>query len=397
MTEPSAQTRQGAGSVSETYRGNNGDLDPQSGLATVNDQPPAMNKATVNVLLAQMVKLSASDLHLSSSIPPSVRLSGELVRLDEFAAFEARELREMIYAMLTQRQRERFEEDLELDGSYSVPGIGRFRYNIMQQRGSVGAVFRYIPFQVPPLESLGLPPVVEKLASIPRGLVLVTGPTGSGKSTTLASILDRINSTRKAHIVTIEDPIEFLHSHKMSLVNQREVGADTKGFSNALRHVLRQDPDIILVGEMRDLETISSAITAAETGHYVLASLHTQDAPQAIDRMVDVFPSYQQQQIRVQLASTIQAIVTQQLLPVAVGSGRKVATEILVATPAVRNLIREAKTHQIYSSMQSGAQYGMCTMDNSLAQLVKSGEISLKTALTASSNPEELRRLIGGK
>jgi twitching motility protein PilT len=298
--------------------------------------------------------------------------------------------------MLTQRQRERFEEDLELDGSYSVPEVGRFRFNIMQQRGSVGAVFRYIPFEIPGLDTLGLPPIVEKLTKIPRGLVLATGPTGSGKSTTLAAILDRVNSTRKCHIVTIEDPIEYLYRHKLAVVNQREVGADTKGFGNALRHVLRQDPDVILVGEMRDLETISSAITAAETGHFVLASLHTQDAPQAIDRIVDVFPPYQQQQIRVQLASTVQAIVTQQLLPNAQGTGRVLACEVLVATPAVRNLIREAKVHQIYSSMQAGGQYGMMTMDSSLAALVKTGKITQATAFSASSNPEDLKRLLAG-
>ncbi len=353
-------------------------------------------KVSISALLQILVEAGGSDLHLSAGLIPTVRVNGELLQIPNHERIDARRLRELIYTMLTQRQRERFEEDLELDGSYSVPEVGRFRFNIMQQRGSVGAVFRYIPFEIPGLETLGLPPIVEKLTTIPRGLVLATGPTGSGKSTTLAAILDRVNSTRKCHIVTIEDPIEYLYRHKLAVVNQREVGADTKGFGNALRHVLRQDPDVILVGEMRDLETISSAITAAETGHFVLASLHTQDAPQAIDRIVDVFPPYQQQQIRVQLASTVQAIVTQQLLPNAQGTGRVLACEVLVATPAVRNLIREAKVHQIYSSMQAGGQYGMMTMDSSLAALVKAGKITQATAFSASSNPEDLKRLLAG-
>ncbi len=353
-------------------------------------------KVSITALLQILVEAGGSDLHLSAGLIPTIRVNGELLQITNHERIDARRLRELIYTMLTQRQRERFEDDLELDGSYSVPDVGRFRFNIMQQRGSVGAVFRYIPFEIPGLETLGLPPIVEKLTTIPRGLVLATGPTGSGKSTTLAAILDRVNSTRKCHIVTIEDPIEYLYRHKLAVVNQREVGADTKGFGNALRHVLRQDPDVILVGEMRDLETISSAITAAETGHFVLASLHTQDAPQAIDRIVDVFPPYQQQQIRVQLASTVQAIVTQQLLPNAQGTGRVLACEVLVATPAVRNLIREAKVHQIYSSMQAGGQYGMMTMDSSLAALVKAGKITQATAFSASSNPEDLKRLLAG-
>ncbi len=353
-------------------------------------------KVSISALLQIVVEAGGSDLHLSAGLIPTIRVNGELLQIPNHDPIDSRRLRELIYTMLTQRQRERFEEDLELDGSYSVPNVGRFRFNIMQQRGSVGAVFRYIPFEIPGLDTLGLPPIVEKLTTIPRGLVLATGPTGSGKSTTLAAILDRVNSTRKCHIVTIEDPIEYLYKHKLAVVNQREVGSDTKGFGNALRHVLRQDPDVILVGEMRDLETISSAITAAETGHFVLASLHTQDAPQAIDRIVDVFPPYQQQQIRVQLASTVQAILTQQLLPNAQGTGRVLACEVLVATPAVRNLIREAKVHQIYSSMQAGGQYGMMTMDSSLAALVKTGKITQATAFTASSNPEDLKRLLAG-
>ncbi len=377
--------------------------DPQIASNTVPSQssssdvsPAIQGRVSISALLQILVEAGGSDLHLSAGLIPTVRVNGELLQIPHHDRIDARRLRELIYTMLTQRQRERFEEDLELDGSYSVPDVGRFRFNVMQQRGSVGAVFRYIPFEIPGLETLGLPPIVEKLTTIPRGLVLATGPTGSGKSTTLAAILDRVNFTRKCHIVTIEDPIEYLYKHKLAVVNQREVGTDTKGFGNALRHVLRQDPDVILVGEMRDLETISSAITAAETGHFVLASLHTQDAPQAIDRIVDVFPPYQQQQIRVQLASTVQAIVTQQLLPNAQGTGRVLACEVLIATPAVRNLIREAKVHQIYSSMQAGGQYGMMTMDSSLAALVKTGKITQATAFSASSNPEDLKRLLTG-
>jgi twitching motility protein PilT len=282
---------------------------------------------------------------------------------------------------------------LELDTSHTVPGAGRFRVNVLKQRGSLGAVFRHIPFEILSAEQLGIPPVVAGFADLPRGLVLVTGPTGSGKSTTLAAVLDLVNQRRASHIVTVEDPIEFLHPHKRSLVDQREVGADTKSFADALKHVLRQDPDVILVGELRDLETISSAITAAETGHLVLGTLHTQDAPQAIDRMIDVFPTNQQQQVRMQLAASIQGIVTQQLLKRSDGRGRVAAVEVLVGTPAVRNLIREGKTHQIYSAMQAGANFGMQTMDAALVALVGKRAITMAEALSASSNPDEIRRL----
>jgi twitching motility protein PilT len=301
----------------------------------------------------------------------------------------------MIYAILTQKQRERFENDLELDTSHSIPGIGRFRVNVFQQRDSVGAVMRIIPFEIVPLEQLGLPASVNQFAALPRGLVLVTGPTGSGKSTTLASLVDIINTTKHCHIMTVEDPIEFLHRHKAAIVNQREVGEDTHSFADALKHVLRQDPDVILVGEMRDLETISTALTAAETGHLVFATLHTQDAPQAVDRVIDVFPAHQQQQVRVQLAASLQGIVTQQLVPMGGGRGRRVAAEVLVATPAVRNLIREGKTHQIYSAMQAGGKYGMQTMDQSLAELVKRHNLPMEFALERCANSDDLRRLIG--
>ncbi len=349
---------------------------------------------TVAELLAVVNEKGASDLHLTAGSKPTIRIDGVLVKIEEAPVLDPVNIRELIYSILTDAQRDRFESARELDASYDIAGLGRFRVNVFRQRGSVGAVMRAIPARIQSLESLGLPKVVENFASIPRGLVLVTGPTGSGKSTTLASIIDVINSTRDCHIMTVEDPIEFLHGHKRALVNQREVGEDTLGFNDALRHVLRQDPDVILVGELRDMETISMALTAAETGHAVFASLHTQDAPQSIDRMIDVFPAHQQSQIRVQLALTLQGVMTQQLLPKAGGKGRVVATEVLVATPAVRNLIREAKVHQIYSAMQAGGAFGMQTMEAALAALVRSRQITPDVASKASSNPEELRRLI---
>jgi twitching motility protein PilT len=300
-----------------------------------------------------------------------------------------------VYAILTSKQREKFEAELELDTSHAIPGAGRFRLNVFQQRDSVGAVMRAIPYEIVPLDQLGLPGSVAQFAELPRGLLLVTGPTGSGKSTTLASLVDIINRTKPVHIMTVEDPIEFLHKHKTAVVNQREVGEDTHSFAKALKHVLRQDPDVILVGEMRDLETIHTALTAAETGHLVFGTLHTQDAPQSIDRMIDVFPSHQQQQVRVQLASALQGVVTQQLVPKSGAKGRAVAAEVLVATPAVRNLIREGKTHQIYSAMQAGGKFGMQTMDQSLAMHVQSGQITFETAVERCANVEDLRRLSG--
>jgi twitching motility protein PilT len=347
-------------------------------------------------LLEIVLSRGASDLHLTAGSPPLIRLHGQLIRLEDYPKLEPQALRGMVYAILPQRQRERLEQELELDMSYSLPGAARFRVNVYFQRDSIGAAFRLIPFEIKPIADLGLPPQVAELARYPRGFVVVTGPTGSGKSTTLASMVDVVNTERACHIMTVEDPIEFLHKHKMAMVNQREVGSDTKGFAPALKHVLRQDPDVILVGEMRDLETIQTAITAAETGHLVFATLHTQDAPQTIDRIIDVFPPHQQQQVRVQLSTTLQGIVTQQLLPTVDGRGRVVATEILVATAAVRNLIREAKIHQVYSVMQAGARYGMQTMDMSLSNLTRQGKVSLQTALDAAHDPEELKRLAGG-
>ncbi|HYQ74916.1 MAG TPA: type IV pilus twitching motility protein PilT [Cellulomonas sp.] len=345
--------------------------------------------------LAAMVQVGASDLHLTIGAPPTVRVSGALRPLDGFPALEGEGLRRALYAVLTQKQREKFEANLELDLSYSVRGLARFRLNLYQQRESIGAAFRVIPYEIKPLEQLGVPPVVANFAGLPRGLVLVTGPTGSGKSTTLASIIDLANRTRPDHIMTVEDPIEFLHRHKKALINQREVGEDTHSFANALKHVLRQDPDIILVGEMRDLETISVALTAAETGHLVFATLHTQDAAQTIDRIIDVFPSHQQAQVRTQLAGAIQGVVCQSLCKRSDGTGRTVATEVLVATPAVRNLIREGKTHQIYSAMQAGSQQGMHTMDQHLADLVKAGRISYETGLEKCHHAEDFNRLTG--
>ena len=347
-------------------------------------------------LLGALLDHEGSDLHLTAGAPPVVRVHGELERLEGYPALSPRALQGMIYAILPQKLRERFEQELELDMSYSLPGRARFRVNVYMQRDAIGAAFRVIPFEIKAIDELGLPTVVADLARFQRGFVVVTGPTGSGKSTTLASMVDVVNTERRGHIMTVEDPIEFLHKHKTCIVNQREVGADTHGFGSALKHVLRQDPDVILVGEMRDLETISTAITAAETGHLVFATLHTQDAPQTIDRIIDVFPPHQQQQVRVQLSTTLQGVVTQQLIPTADGNGRAVACEVLVTTPAIRNLIREGKVHQIYSSMQAGGRYGMQTMDMSLAQHVKAGRVSQQIAFERCHDPEELQRLLGG-
>ena len=347
-------------------------------------------------LLGKVLDHEGSDLHLTAGAPPVVRVHGELERIEGYPAMSPRALQGMIYAILPQKLRERFEQELELDMSYSLPGRARFRVNVYMQRDAIGAAFRVIPFEIKAIDELGLPSVVADLARFQRGFVVVTGPTGSGKSTTLASMVDVVNTERKGHIMTVEDPIEFLHKHKSCIVNQREVGADTHGFSTALKHVLRQDPDVILVGEMRDLETISTAITAAETGHLVFATLHTQDAPQTIDRIIDVFPPHQQQQVRVQLATTLMGVVTQQLIPTSDGHGRVAAIEVLVTTPAVRNLIREGKVHQIYSSMQAGGRFGMQTMDMSLAQHVKAGHITQQLAFERCHDPEELTRLMGG-
>jgi twitching motility protein PilT len=347
-------------------------------------------------LLDVVLERGASDLHLTVGAPPTIRLHGDLERLSEYPMMTPRALQGMIYAILPQKMRERLEQELELDMSYALPGRARFRVNVYFQRDSLGAAFRLIPYEIKTLDDLQLPNVVGDLARFPRGFVVVTGPTGSGKSTTLAGMVDIVNKERAAHIMTVEDPIEFLHKHERCIVNQREVGADTHSFSQALKHVLRQDPDVVLVGEMRDLETIGTAITAAETGHLVFATLHTQDAPQTIDRIIDVFPPHQQQQVRVQLATTLQGVVTQQLLQTSDGHGRVVAVEVLICTPAVRNLIREGKVHQIYSIMQAGGRFGMQTMDQSLANLVKAGQITQQLAYERCHDVEELNRLVGG-
>jgi twitching motility protein PilT len=376
-----------------------GDVDAASAAVAAVDvlhEPGEKGQIELHTLLDRVLDLGGSDLHLTVGVEPSVRVHGELKRLTEFPVLNGSEIRRLVYSILSTKQREKFEAELELDTSHSIPSCGRFRVNVFLQRDSVGAVLRTIPYEIVPLDQLGLPPVVASFAELPRGLVLVTGPTGSGKSTTLASLVDVINRTKPVHIMTVEDPIEFLHGHKLATVNQREVGEDTHSFAAALKHVLRQDPDVILVGEMRDLETIQTAITAAETGHLVFGTLHTQDAPLSIDRIIDVFPSHQQQQVRVQLASALQGVVTQQLVATAAGGGRACAAEVLVATPAVRNLIREGKTHQIYSAMQAGGKLGMQTMDHALAALVKDGTITLKTALERGANPEDVKRMAGG-
>lgn len=347
-------------------------------------------------ILVEVLERKASDLHLTAGSPPVIRVSGKLIRLD-YPRLTNNDTRDLIYSILSQEQRQKIESEWEIDFSYSVPGRARFRVNAYFQRNSLGAAFRLIPAHIKNLDELMLPAAAHKMAAKPRGFVLVTGPTGCGKSTTLAAVIQEINQTREEHIITIEDPIEFLHRHMKCVVNQREVGTDTKSFNRALKSVLRQDPDVILIGEMRDTETMQTALTAAETGHLVFATLHTQDAPQTIDRIIDVFPPHQQGQIRVQLASTLMGIITQQLLPTVDGTGRVPACEVLIPTPAVRNLIREAKSHQIYSVIQTGARFGMQTMDASLAELVRRGKITKDLALRRSSNPEELERLILGK
>ena len=347
-------------------------------------------------VLLEVINRRASDLHLTAGAPPMVRVRGRLTPIDGYPVLTPTDTREIVYSILSNSQRQKLENNWQLDFAYQIPGTARFRVNAYFQRSAIGAAFRLIPFEVVPLESLGLPPVVTDFSKRPRGLVLVTGPTGSGKSTTLASLIDVINAEREEHIMTIEDPIEFLHQHKKCVVNQRELGSDATSFADALKAALRQDPDVILVGEMRDMETIGTAITAAETGHLVFATLHTQDTPQTIDRIIDVFPPSQQGQVRAQLSICLQGIMTQMLLPTADGAGRCVAAEVLVPTPAVRNLIREGKTHQIYSVLQTGGSHGMQTMDAALSQLLRAGKITRQLAETRAHSIEEFKRLAGG-
>lgn len=350
----------------------------------------------LDYLLTYATRAGASDLHLAVGAPPTMRIRGSMVPMPEQPPLEAKQLREGVYAILTEQQRKTLEEERELDLAHSTHGVGRFRVNVFWQRDSIGAVLRMIPWEIKPLEDLGMPPVLGTLANLKRGLVLVTGPTGSGKSTTLAAIIDQVNRTRRGHIMTIEDPIEFLHQHRGCLVNQREVGADTHGFRAALKHVLRQDPDVILVGELRDLDTISVAISAAETGHLVLATLHTQSAQDTVSRIVDVFPANQQQQVRTQLAATLQSVVCQSLVPSVDGRGRVAAVEIMMCTEGIRAMIRDDKLQQIPGALQAGGRQGMQTLNAHLAEHVKAGRISQDMGLEYCSNIGDFITLLGG-
>src|SRR5205809_545277 len=353
---------------------------------------PAAN--SIDELLERMVEANASDLHVTTGTPPAIRVRGEVERLEGFDALTGEETQQLLYRILSSEQQKLLEINRQLDFSYSMPGLARFRVNVYFQRESIGAAFRLIPTELKTLEELGIPDSLHVLAEKPRGLVLVTGPTGSGKSTTLAAIIDEINRNRSEHILTIEDPIEFLHRHKRCIVNQREIGPDATSFGEALRAALRQDPDVILVGEMRDLETIGTALTAAETGHLVFGTLHTQSAPGTIDRIIDVFPAEQQEQVRVQLATTLQGVVTQSLLPTADGMGRVPALEILFPDDAVRNLIRQGKVEQVYSVMQTNTGRGMQTLEQSLAELILRRVIELEVGLSRSSRPAQLIGLL---
>src|ERR671930_90752 len=353
---------------------------------------PAAN--SIDELLERMVERDASDLHVTTGTPPVIRVRGEVERLADFDALTAEETQELLYRILSSEQQKQLELNRQLDFSHSIPGLARFRVNVYFQREAIGAAFRLIPTELKTLEELGIPSTLHVLAEKPRGLVLVTGPTGSGKSTTLAALIDEINRNRSEHILTIEDPIEFLHRHKRCIVNQREIGPDAVSFAEALRAALRQDPDVILVGEMRDLETISTALTAAETGHLVFGTLHTQSAPSTIDRIIDVFPPEQQEQVRIMIANSLQGVVTQTLLPTADGVGRVPSLEVLLPDDAVRNLIRQGKVEQIYSVMQTNTTRGMQTMEQSLADLILRRVIRLEDGLSRSGEPAQLRGIL---
>jgi len=358
-------------------------------------QEQTQEPLSLSDLLKKLIEMGGSDLHVTTNTPPQVRVDGHLKPVEGMRVLNSADTKSLAYSVLTDAQKHRFEENLELDFSFGVRGLSRFRANLFNQRGAVGAVFRAIPYEIKSFEDLGLPAVVSNLCDRPRGLILVTGQTGSGKSTTLAAMLDKVNRERHEHIVTIEDPIEFLHAHKSCIVNQREVGADTHGFAEALRTALRQDPDVVLVGEMRDLETIESALRIAETGHLTFATLHTNSAASTINRIIDVFPSAQQSQIRAQLSLVLEGILCQSLIPRADARGRAMALEILVPNPAIRNLIREDKVHQIYSMMQTGqGKHGMQTFNQALATLYHKRLISIEVAMQRSSNADELRELI---
>jgi twitching motility protein PilT len=352
---------------------------------------------TVNLraLLEEMIEKQASDLHITAAERPKLRIDGDMTDSSVPDVLTPKDTLQLAYSVLTENQKKRFETEDELDFSFGIQNLARFRGNVFKQRGCVAMVIRMIPFNVRTFQELGLPAVISRLAERPRGLILVTGPTGSGKSTTLAAVIDKINKERKGHIITVEDPIEFIHRHQGCIVNQREVGTDTKSFGSALKYALREDPDVILVGEMRDLETISAALTIAETGHLALATLHTNSAAESINRIIDVFPHNQQSQVRAQLAFVLEGVITQTLLAKAKGRGRAMAAEILVMTPAIRALIRDEKIHQIYSAMQAGKKYGMQTMNDSLYQLYVAGDVSEEECLRASGDPREFYRMIG--
>jgi twitching motility protein PilT len=381
-----------APAVAAVYDTSSAPTHSHTGTAVLSAVP---DRHALDTLLVALIRAGGSDLHLTVGAPPTIRVHGDLRYLPDYEPLTDSDTALLARSVVSDEQWERFERDLELDLAYDVPGLSRFRVNLFQQRNAYGAVMRAIPHEIKPLDELGIPEQISRFASMPRGLVLVTGPTGSGKTTTLASLLDLANRTRSDHIVTIEDPIEFMHEHKKCLVNQREVGVDTGGFATALKHVLRQDPDIILVGELRDLETVSTAITAAETGHLVLATLHTQSAAQTIDRVIDIFPPHQQQEIRAQLSTALQGVVTQSLCRRADGSGRAVICEVMFATAAIRNLIREGKNHQIPSFMQSSGSDGMLTFDQHLAQRVHEGQVAYDQALDLCHSAEEFKRLAG--
>ncbi len=359
------------------------------------DQQATTDQVSLPDLLRRMTDLGGSDLHITTNTAPQVRVHGHLSPLDGFGAFSPGDTKRLAYSVLTDAQKHRFEENLELDFSFGLKGMSRFRANLFNQKGAVGCVFRAIPYEIKTFKDLGLPSVVSDMCKKPRGLILVTGPTGSGKSTTLASMIDKINVDRHEHILTIEDPIEFIHNHKNCVVNQREVNSDTHGFSDALRTALRQDPDVVLVGELRDLETIEMALRVAETGHLTFATLHTNSAASTINRIIDVFPAGQQSQIRTQLSMVLEGIMCQALLPKASNDGRVMALEILIPNAAIRNLIREDKIHQIYSTMQTGQdKFGMQTFNQALASLFHNRQITLEAAMNRTSNADELKDLI---
>lgn len=392
VSQPSSAAASAPAAVPESYgapmpvphNGSNNSVAPDSG-----------GVPHIDDLLRLMLQRGGSDLHLTVGSPPAIRQRGEIIPVEDLKPLTPRDTTEMIMSLLSEEQRRRFETELELDFAYSIPSVSRFRANVFQQRNSMGAVFRVIPIMIPTMDELGLPKVCRYLADRPRGLVLVTGPTGSGKSTTLAAMIDHINSTRASHIITMEDPIEFMHRNKKSLVNQREIGEDTHSFASALKRVLRQDPDVILVGEMRDLETISAAITAAETGHLVLATLHTTGGPETVDRVVDVFPPHQQQQVRMQLSNTLEGVLSQVLLRATDGRSRVMAMEIMLGIPAISNLIREAKTHQMETIIQGGAQLGMQTLDQHLKVLLSKGKVTYEEVISKAKNPRELAAMVG--